>query len=122
MNEIIETNTEQVALALLEQQIINQCRIQAQSFAETGKLLKKIKDGKEYKDGITITPANIFEHVAAGGELCSTSAANIGEYTDIFEKYVLPLQFLSEGCLRRLPAEPGTPSPAERNVLLSIRS
>ncbi|MBR4991070.1 MAG: DegV family protein [Oscillospiraceae bacterium] len=49
--------------------------------------LTVVKDGKEYKDGITITPANIFEHVAAGGELCSTSAANIGEYTDIFEKY-----------------------------------
>ena len=49
--------------------------------------LTVVKDGKEYKDGITITPVNIFEHVAAGGELCSTSAANIGEYTDIFEKY-----------------------------------
>ena len=49
--------------------------------------LTVVKDGQEYKDGITITPANIFEHVAAGGELCSTSAANIGEYTDIFEKY-----------------------------------
>ena len=49
--------------------------------------LTVVKDGKEYKDGVTITPANIFEHVAAGGELCSTSAANIGEYTDIFEKY-----------------------------------
>ena len=49
--------------------------------------LTVVKDGQEYKDGITITPANVFEHVAAGGELCSTSAANIGEYTDIFEKY-----------------------------------
>ena len=49
--------------------------------------LTVIKDGKEFKDGITITPANIFEHVAAGGELCTTSAVNIGEYTDVFEKY-----------------------------------
>ena len=49
--------------------------------------LSVIKDGKDFKDGITITPADIFEHVAAGGELCSTSAASIGEYADIFEKY-----------------------------------
>ena len=46
-----------------------------------------IKDGKDYKDGITITPADIFEHVAAGGELCSTSAVSIGEYAEFFETY-----------------------------------
>ena len=46
-----------------------------------------IKDGKDYKDGVTITPADIFEHVAAGGELCSTSAVSIGEYAEFFETY-----------------------------------
>jgi len=46
-----------------------------------------IKDGKDYKDGVSITPADIFEHVAAGGELCTTSAVSIGEYTDIFAQY-----------------------------------
>lgn len=50
--------------------------------------LSVVKDGTEYKDGITITPADIFAHVAAGGALCSTSAVNIGEYTDVFEQYV----------------------------------
>ena len=49
--------------------------------------LSVIKDGKDYKDGVTITPADIFDHVAAGGELCSTSAVSIGEYVDVFEKY-----------------------------------
>ena len=49
--------------------------------------LSVIKDGKDYKDGITITPADIFEHVAKGGDLCSTSAVSIGEYADIFAKY-----------------------------------
>ena len=49
MNEIATTNENQIEiLELHEQQIINQCRIQAQSFTETGKLLKAIKDGKEY--------------------------------------------------------------------------
>ncbi len=46
-----------------------------------------IKDGKDHKDGVTITPADIFEHVAAGGELCSTSAVSIGEYAEFFETY-----------------------------------
>ena len=49
--------------------------------------LTVIKDGKEFKDGLTITPADIFAHVAAGGALCSTSAVSIGEYQEQFEKY-----------------------------------
>lgn len=49
--------------------------------------LSVIKDGKDYKDGVTITPAEIFAHVAAGGDLCSTSAVSIGEYADFFAKY-----------------------------------
>ena len=50
--------------------------------------LSVIKDSKDYKDGVTITPAEIFAHVAAGGALCSTSAVSIGEYVDEFSKYV----------------------------------
>ena len=49
--------------------------------------LSVIKDGKDYKDGVTITPADIFAHVAAGGDLCTTSAVSIGEYMDVFETY-----------------------------------
>ena len=50
--------------------------------------LSVIKDGQDFKDSITITPADIFAHVAAGGALCSTSAVSIGEYADIFKQYV----------------------------------
>ena len=46
-----------------------------------------IKNDKEFKDGINITPADIFEHVANGGSLCTTSANSVGEYQDIFERY-----------------------------------
>lgn len=46
-----------------------------------------IMDGKEYYDGETITPADIFEHVAAGGGLCSTAARSVGYYQDVFEKF-----------------------------------
>ncbi len=46
-----------------------------------------IKDDVSYTDGVTITPEEIFSHVAAGGNLCSTAAVNVGDYADIFTKY-----------------------------------
>ena len=49
--------------------------------------LTVVKGNEQFKDGVTITPAEIFEHVANGGALCSTSANSIGEYADLFEKY-----------------------------------
>lgn len=49
--------------------------------------LTVIKDNKEYQDGVTITPADIFAHVAAGGSLCSTSAKSVGEYQELFARF-----------------------------------
>ncbi len=49
--------------------------------------LTVIKDGKSHKDCVDITPAEIFAHVAAGGDLCTTAATNVGEYADWFAKY-----------------------------------
>ena len=49
--------------------------------------LTVIKAGTGYIDGVTITPAEIFAHVAAGGDLCSTSAVSVGEYQEHFTKY-----------------------------------
>lgn len=49
--------------------------------------LAVIKDGKQFTDGVDITPADIFNHVANGGSLCSTAALNIGEYEEYFSKY-----------------------------------
>ena len=46
-----------------------------------------VKDGEAYSDGVTISPAEIFNHVAAGGSLCSTTAMNVGEYCDYFSRY-----------------------------------
>ncbi|MBQ7857073.1 MAG: DegV family protein [Oscillospiraceae bacterium] len=46
-----------------------------------------IKNDKDFKDGITITPDVIFDHVANGGSLCTTSANSVGEYQEWFEKY-----------------------------------
>jgi len=49
--------------------------------------LTVIKDGESFKDNVTITPAEIFAHVAAGGSLCSTAAGNLGDYQDLFSQY-----------------------------------
>ncbi len=49
--------------------------------------LTVIKDNQSFQDNVTITPAEIFAHVAAGGTLCSTTAVSIGEYQDFFKPF-----------------------------------
>ena len=49
--------------------------------------LTVVKGSEQFKDCVTITPADIFAHVAAGGDLCSTAAVSIGEYAELFEQY-----------------------------------
>ena len=44
-----------------------------------------IKNCEEYRDGINILPDDIFAHVAAGGDLCSTAALGVGEYEEFFK-------------------------------------
>ena len=46
-----------------------------------------IKNGENFKDNVTITPADIFAHVAAGGNLCTTAACNPGDYQEKFSQY-----------------------------------
>jgi len=46
-----------------------------------------VKNGESFSDGVNITPADIFAHVAAGGDLCSTAALGVGDYQDHFQKY-----------------------------------
>ena len=49
--------------------------------------LTVVKDNQAYSDGVNITPSEIFAHVAAGGDLCSTTAGSVGEYQEWFEKF-----------------------------------
>ena len=44
------------------------------------------KDGVFFKDGLEITPLDIFDHVSAGGGACSTAAVNVDEYQHIFKQ------------------------------------
>ena len=46
-----------------------------------------IKDGAEYRDSVTITPADIFRHVEEGGALCTTAAVSEYDYRQIFSQY-----------------------------------
>ncbi|MDY4222904.1 MAG: DegV family protein [Candidatus Faecousia sp.] len=46
-----------------------------------------MKNNQEFLDGITITPADIFAHVASGGSLCSTAARGVTVYQEEFAKY-----------------------------------
>ena len=46
-----------------------------------------MKNDQEFLDGVTITPAEIFSHVAQGGALCSTAARSVGAYMEEFAKY-----------------------------------
>ena len=41
-------------------------------------------DGVVHRDGVDIVPGQIFDHVAAGGNLPTTAAINIADYTEFF--------------------------------------
>ena len=49
--------------------------------------LTVIKGDEQFIDGTTITPEDIFAHVAAGGALCSTAACNVAQYEEMFSAY-----------------------------------
>ena len=46
--------------------------------------LTVVKGDQQFTDGLDITPADIFAHVAAGGDLCTTAAYSIGQYEELF--------------------------------------
>lgn len=46
-----------------------------------------VKGGAFFKDQVDITPQDIFDHVAAGGDICTTAASNISEYMDFFASF-----------------------------------
>ncbi len=46
-----------------------------------------VKGDEHFRDGVTITANDIFAHVAAGGNLCTTAAVNIEEYMDFFAPF-----------------------------------
>ena len=47
--------------------------------------LYTIKNGETFRDRVDIVPQDIFDHVAAGGNLCSTAALNVDDYLTAFK-------------------------------------
>ena len=78
--------------------------------------LTVIKDGTDYVDGRTITPQEIFRHVAAGGSLCSTAAVSVGEYQALFAALPGPATDLSTSpSVPTSPPATKTPAWRQRN-------
>lgn len=48
--------------------------------------LYTMKGGETFRDGVDIHPQDIFDHVAAGGDLCSTAANNVSDYQALFAR------------------------------------
>lgn len=46
-----------------------------------------MKAEEEFEDGVNITSTDIFNHVASGGNLCSTAARSVGVYLDTFARF-----------------------------------
>jgi len=47
-----------------------------------------IQAGETKRDGLDITPDDIYAHVAAGGEPCSTAAVNVRDYLNFFRGFL----------------------------------
>ena len=45
-----------------------------------------VKGDSQFRDGVDIWPDDIYAHVAGGGNLCSTAALNVSDYTAFFEE------------------------------------
>ncbi len=45
-----------------------------------------VKDGKDLVDGVDIVPQDIYDHVANGGTIVSTSAVSVADYLTVFGK------------------------------------
>ena len=43
-----------------------------------------VKDGASFADGREITPQDIYDHVSAGGSMCSTAAVSVADYEAFF--------------------------------------
>ena len=43
-----------------------------------------VKDGASFADGREITPQDIYDHVRAGGAMCSTAAVSVADYEALF--------------------------------------
>ena len=55
--------------------------------------------GKSYRDGVSVTPDEIYNHVAAGGNLASTAALNPEDYRAVFAEASARCDFVLHICI-----------------------
>ena len=55
--------------------------------------------GKSYRDGVSVTPDEIYNHVAAGGNLASTAALNPEDYREVFAEASARCDFVLHICI-----------------------
>lgn len=58
-----------------------------QKYDVTAFPLYVVKGGQHYRDGVEIKPDDIYAYVAETGEMCTTAALSIGDYTDYFREF-----------------------------------
>lgn len=64
---------------------LSQVQLQENDISILGLVVNK--GGKAFVDGVDIQPDDIYAHVAAGGDLCSTAALNPADYMDFFGQF-----------------------------------
>lgn len=47
-----------------------------------------VMDGRELRDGLEISPEDIYKHVRSGGGMCSTAAVNVADYMEVFSGWL----------------------------------
>lgn len=55
--------------------------------------------GKSYRDGVSVTPDEIYAHVASGGNLASTAALNPEDYREVFAEASARCDFVLHICI-----------------------
>ena len=55
--------------------------------------------GKSYRDGVSVTPDEIYAHVASGGNLASTAALNPEDYHEVFAEASARCDFVLHICI-----------------------
>ena len=58
-----------------------------------------IKEGVSLVDGVDITPEDIYAHVDAGGNICSTAAVSVADYEDFFKAQLAEYDAVVHFCI-----------------------
>ena len=58
-----------------------------------------VRDGQSYLDGVTITPEDIYAHVSAGGDICTTASVTVADYEAFFRAQLAEYDAVVHFCI-----------------------